>query len=113
MVGHTGVFHAAVKAAETVDRCLGRLLKTLSEYSYYAVIIADHGNSDLMINPDGSPNTAHTTNPVPVIFVGNDVYKMNYSVSDGKLGDLAPSILEVMGVEPSAEMTGKIIINKK
>ena len=113
MVGHTGVFHAAVKAAETVDRCLGRLLKTLSEYSYYAVIIADHGNSDLMINPDGSPNTAHTTNPVPVIFVGNDVNKMNYSVSDGKLGDLAPSILEVMGVEPSAEMTGKIIINKK
>jgi len=113
MVGHTGVFKAAVKATETVDTCLGRLLKTLSEHDYYAVIIADHGNSDLMINPDGSPNTAHTTNPVPVIFVGNDVNKNNYMVMDGKLGDLAPSILDVMGIAPSEEMTGNIIIQKK
>ena len=109
----TGVFKAAVKATETVDTCLGRLLKTLSEHDYYAVIIADHGNSDLMINPDGSPNTAHTTNPVPVIFVGNDVNKNNYMVMDGKLGDLAPSILDVMGIAPSEEMTGNIIIQKK
>lgn len=113
MVGHTGVFEAAVKATETVDTCLGRLLKTLSAHDYYAVIIADHGNSDLMINPDGSPNTAHTTNPVPVIFVGNDVNKNNFLVKDGKLGDLAPSILDVMGIAPSEEMTGNIIIQKK
>lgn len=113
MVGHTGVFEAAVKATETVDTCLGRLLKTLSEHDYYAVIIADHGNSDLMVNPDGSPNTAHTTNPVPVIFVGNDVNKNNYMVMDGKLGDLAPSILKVMGVAPSGEMTGHIIFHKQ
>ncbi len=113
MVGHTGVFEAAVKATETVDTCLGRLLKTLLQHDYYAVIIADHGNSDLMINPDGSPNTAHTTNPVPVIFVGNDVNKNNFTVRDGKLGDLAPSILNVMGVAPSEEMTGNIILHKQ
>jgi 2,3-bisphosphoglycerate-independent phosphoglycerate mutase len=113
MVGHTGVFAAAVKAAETVDTCLGRLLKTLSKYDYQAVIIADHGNSDLLVNPDGSPNTAHTTNPVPVIFVGNDVNKSNYIVQSGKLGDLAPSILELMGKTPSEDMTGNIIISKR
>jgi 2,3-bisphosphoglycerate-independent phosphoglycerate mutase len=112
MVGHTGVFAAAVKAAETVDTCLGRLLGTLAKYDYNAVIIADHGNSDLLVNPDGSPNTAHTTNPVPVIFVGNDVNKTNYLVKDGKLGDLAPSILSVMGIQPSPDMTGNIIIQK-
>ncbi len=112
MVGHTGVFTAAVKAAETVDTCLGKLLETLAKYDYNAVIIADHGNSDLLVNPDGSPNTAHTTNPVPVIFVGNDVNKTNYLVKDGKLGDLAPSILSVMGIQPSPDMTGNIIIQK-
>lgn len=112
MVGHTGDFSAAVKAAETVDKCLGRLLQTLSEFGYYAVIIADHGNSDMMVNPDGSPNTAHTTNPVPVIFVGNDVDKSKYIVSDGKLGDLAPSILSIMGLAPSPEMTGDVIISE-
>ena len=112
MVGHTGVFSAAVQAAETVDTCLGRLLETLAKYDYNAVIIADHGNSDLLVNPDGSPNTAHTTNPVPVIFVGNDVNKTNYLVKDGKLGDLAPSILSVMGIQPSPDMTGNIVIQK-
>lgn len=113
MVGHTGVFSAAIKAAETVDACLGRLLKTLLNYDYNAVIIADHGNSDMMVNPDGSPNTAHTTNPVPLIFVGKDVTKENFEVRDGKLGDLAPSILSVMGISPSKEMTGEVIIVKK
>ncbi len=113
MVGHTGVFAAAVKATETVDTCLGRLLKTLFKYGYYSVIIADHGNSDIMVNPDGSPNTAHTTNPVPVIFAGNDVDKSNYIVSDGKLGDLAPSILSIMDIAPSKDMTGDVIIKKK
>jgi 2,3-bisphosphoglycerate-independent phosphoglycerate mutase len=112
MVGHTGVFSAAVKAAEAVDACLGRLLETLNKYDYYAVIIADHGNSDLLVNPDGSPNTAHTTNPVPMIFAGKDVNKTNYLLNDGKLGDLAPSILSIMGINASKEMTGNIIIHK-
>ena len=110
MVGHTGVFSAAVKATETVDTCLGRLLTTLSDYNYKSIIIADHGNSDLLVNPDGSPNTAHTTNPVPVIFVGNDVTKEKYKVMDGKLGDLAPTILTIMGIFPPIDMTGNIII---
>ncbi|MFZ1752040.1 MAG: 2,3-bisphosphoglycerate-independent phosphoglycerate mutase [Saprospiraceae bacterium] len=113
MVGHTGDFGAAVIATETVDTCLGRLLKTLLKHDYYSIIIADHGNSDTMVNPDGSPNTAHTTNPVPVILVGNDVNKESYRVKSGKLGDLAPSILQLMGIAPSPEMTGDIIINKK
>ena len=113
MVGHTGVFSAAVQATETVDTCLGRLLATLLSLDYKTIIIADHGNSDVMVNPDGSPNTAHTTNPVPVIFVGKNVSKDNYEVSGGKLGDLAPSILSVMGIPASAEMTGNIIIRKR
>ena len=96
-----------------MDTCLGRLLKTLFKYGYYSVIIADHGNSDIMVNPDGSPNTAHTTNPVPVIFAGNDVDKSNYIVSDGKLGDLAPSILSIMDIAQSKDMTGDVIIKKK
>jgi 2,3-bisphosphoglycerate-independent phosphoglycerate mutase len=110
MVGHTGVFGAAVTAVEAVDTCLGRLLGVLAENQYYSVIIADHGNSDLLVNPDGTPNTAHTVNPVPVIFVGNDVSKSNFAVSDGKLGDLAPSILEILGITPPKDMTGNIII---
>ncbi|MBK9737294.1 MAG: 2,3-bisphosphoglycerate-independent phosphoglycerate mutase [Saprospiraceae bacterium] len=113
MVGHTGVFEAAVKAAETVDGCLSKLLKILLENDYLAVIIADHGNSDVMVNPDGSPNTAHTTNPVPVILVGNDISKSTYSVSDGKLADLAPSILQLMGLKPSGSMSGNIIFKPK
>ncbi|MCZ2101056.1 MAG: 2,3-bisphosphoglycerate-independent phosphoglycerate mutase [Chitinophagales bacterium] len=113
MVGHTGVFSAAMQATETVDTCLGRLLDTLLGLDYTAVIIADHGNSDLMINADGSPNTAHTTNPVPIIFVGKEVSKDNYTVKAGKLGDLAPSILFVMGIDPALEMTGNVLIQKK
>ncbi|MBP8213536.1 MAG: 2,3-bisphosphoglycerate-independent phosphoglycerate mutase, partial [Saprospiraceae bacterium] len=112
MVGHSGIFSAAVKGTETVDQCLGRLMQTLLKYKYKAVIIADHGNSDIMVNPDGSPNTAHTTNPVPIIFVGNDVNKSNFSVKDGKLGDLAPSILSLMGIDRPKEMAGDIIIKK-
>lgn len=112
MVGHTGVFSAAVKAAETVDTCLGRLLEVLFKYDYQAVIIADHGNSDIMVNPDGSPNTAHTTNPVHVILAGNDINKDNYSVEHGKLGDIAPGILTLMGLEIHKDMTGDVIFDK-
>ncbi len=109
MVGHTGDFEAAMKAAETVDHCLGKLLKVLEEHDYTSLVIADHGNSDLMINADGSPNTAHTTNLVPVIMVGKD----NNSVTEikgGKLGDVAPTILKIMGIPQPVEMTGVSLV---
>jgi 2,3-bisphosphoglycerate-independent phosphoglycerate mutase len=108
MVGHTGDFHAAVKATETVDACLGNLLRTLDKYQYTTLIIADHGNSDIMINPDGSPNTAHTTNPVPIILANNK----NWTIVDGKLADIAPSILTIMGIDIPKSMTGNIILIK-
>ncbi len=107
MVGHTGVFEAAVKACETVDKCTEAVVKTALAEDYMTIIIADHGNSDVMINPDGSPNTAHTTNLVPCIFVDNN---FKGSVKDGKLGDLAPTILSIMGVNAPAEMTGNILV---
>ena len=103
MVGHTGVFEAAVKACETVDACAKAVVETALEHGYSSIIIADHGNSDIMINPDGSPNTAHTTNLVPCILVDKEY---SGSLKDGKLGDLAPTILKMMGVPKPAEMTG-------
>ena len=105
MVGHTGIMSAAIKAAETVDACLQELLAVAKTEGYDALIIADHGNSDVMSNPDGSPNTAHTTNPVPVIYV--PAAASAQKVSNGKLGDVAPTILEILGVEKPAEMDGK------
>ena len=107
MVGHTGVFEAAVKACETVDGCAKAVTEAALENGYDIIIIADHGNSDIMVNPDGTPNTAHTTNLVPCILASND-YKG--TLKDGKLGDLAPTILTLMGVEIPAEMTGDILI---
>lgn len=107
MVGHTGVFEAAVKACEAVDKCAESVVSTALENGYTIIVIADHGNSDMMINEDGTPNTAHTTNLVPFIMVdGKDVLP----VKDGKLGDLAPTILTLMGVEIPAEMTGEILL---
>ncbi|TDQ16952.1 phosphoglycerate mutase [Algoriphagus boseongensis] len=107
MVGHTGDFDAAVKACEAVDECAKSVVTTALENGYTTIVIADHGNSDMMINEDGSPNTAHTTNLVPFILVdGNE----QIPVKDGKLGDLAPTILKLMGVEIPAEMTGEILI---
>ena len=108
MVGHTGVFSAAVQAAQTVDSCLGRLLDSLLENGYPALIIADHGNSDFMINPDGTPNTAHTTNPVPCVFVAEDTQGLQ--LRPGKLGDLAPTILTLLGLEIPEAMTGEVLI---
>jgi len=107
MVGHTGVFEAAVKACETVDGCAEAVVKAALANGYSALIIADHGNSDMMTNPDGSPNTAHTTNPVPCILVDNG-YKGK--ITDGRLGDIAPTILELMGVPQPPEMTGKSLL---
>jgi 2,3-bisphosphoglycerate-independent phosphoglycerate mutase len=111
MVGHTGVFSAAVKAAETVDSCLGQIIEAGLPNGYSFIVIADHGNSDMMINPDGSPNTAHTTNLVPFILVDSEYEKANgKTVKDGKLGDIAPTILKLMGIDIPVEMTGNILV---
>jgi 2,3-bisphosphoglycerate-independent phosphoglycerate mutase len=106
MVGHTGVFEAAVKACEAVDECAGKIIEAAKENDYSVLVIADHGNSEKMRNEDGSPHTAHTTNPVPFILVDNDVKKIN----NGILGDIAPTILELMGIEKPDLMTGKSLI---
>ncbi len=108
MVGHTGVFEAAVKACETVDECAQAVTQSALAHGYSIIIIADHGNSDIMINPDGSPNTAHTTNLVPCILVDKD-YKGK--LENGKLGDLAPTILTLMGVSIPDEMTGNVLVS--
>ena len=107
MVGHTGVFEAAVKACETVDKCNEAIAEVARANGYSTIIIADHGNAELMANPDGTPNTAHTTNLVPCIFV-DDQYKGK--VKDGKLGDLAPTILKLLGIAVPAEMTGNNLL---
>ena len=107
MVGHTGVFEAAVKACETVDQCAQEVVTAALENGYTSIIIADHGNSDIMINPDGSPNTAHTTNLVPCIVVDNE---FKGTVKDGKLGDLAPTILKLIGLPVPEEMTGNQLL---
>lgn len=107
MVGHTGVFEAAVKACETVDSCAGEVIEAALSNDYTTIVIADHGNSDIMINPDGSPNTAHTTNLVPCILVDKE---MKPELKDGKLGDLAPTILQLMGVTVPSEMTGNYLL---
>lgn len=103
MVGHTGVFSAAVKACEVVDQCVNDVVTTALANGYTSIIIADHGNADFMVNEDGTPNTAHTTNLVPCILVDNNYPK---PIKDGKLGDLAPTILALIGVKQPAEMTG-------
>ncbi|MCE7067834.1 2,3-bisphosphoglycerate-independent phosphoglycerate mutase [Dyadobacter sp. CY326] len=107
MVGHTGVFEAAVKACETVDQCVQAVVTTGLEHGYSSIIIADHGNSDYMTNDDGSPNTAHSLNLVPCILVDNNYQE---PINDGKLADIAPTILELMGIAKPAEMTGVSIL---
>ena len=101
MVGHTGVMEAAIKACEAVDKCVEKVVTTALANDYTTLIIADHGNCETMINPDGSPNTAHTTNPVPIILVDQELKQIH----DGVLGDLAPTILELMGIEKPKAMT--------
>lgn len=108
MVGHTGVWQAAIKAAETVDTCVGRIVPVALEKDYTILLTADHGNSDYLINEDGSSNTAHTLNPVP-LFVISNTYKGQ--VKNGKLGDIAPTILKIMGLSIPEEMTGDILID--
>ena len=108
MVGHTGVFEAAVKAAEAVDTCTRRLVETALEHDYELIIIADHGNSDYMVNDDGSPNTAHTKNPVPCIYVSKNA--QGAKLREGKLGDIAPTILHLYGIDLPTEMDGDVLI---
>lgn len=107
MVGHTGVFEAAVKACETVDACAQKVTEAALKSDYSVIIIADHGNADMMINEDGTPNTAHTTNLVPCILVDNN-YKGK--LKNGKLGDLAPTILTLMGISLPSQMTGDVLL---
>ena len=106
MVGHTGDMQAAIKACEAVDLCVKEVVETALLKDYVTIIIADHGNCETMINPDGSPNTAHTTNPVPIIMVANE----QIQIRDGVLGDIAPTILELMEIEKSALMTGRSLL---
>ena len=101
MVGHTGVFEAAVKAAETVDTCLKDVVETGLKNGYTSIIIADHGNAECMVKPDGSPHTAHTTNPVPLILVDKD----RKYIKSGILANIAPTILDIMGIDKPNEMT--------
>ncbi|QFZ53511.1 2,3-bisphosphoglycerate-independent phosphoglycerate mutase [Oceanihabitans sp. IOP_32] len=101
MVGHTGVMEAAIKACEAVDACVKDIVNTALNNGYTTLLIADHGNCETMINPDGSPNTAHTTNPVPVVLIDKDLK----AIKDGVLGDIAPTILKLMGLPQPEAMT--------
>jgi 2,3-bisphosphoglycerate-independent phosphoglycerate mutase len=107
MVGHTGVWEAAIKAVETVDECVGKIVTAGLENGYTTFLTADHGNSDYMINEDGSPNTAHTMNPVPFFIIDND---WRGKIKPGKLGDIAPTILTMMQLPIPKEMTGEVLI---
>ncbi|KQS40592.1 2,3-bisphosphoglycerate-independent phosphoglycerate mutase [Pedobacter sp. Leaf194] len=106
MVGHTGVFSAVIKAVETADKCAEIVVKKGLENGYSFILLADHGNSEFMVNGDGSPNTAHTTNLVPCILIDDD-YK---TIADGKLGDIAPTVLKILGVAIPEEMTGNVLV---
>ena len=106
MVGHTGIYDAILKAVETTDDCLSEVINVGVKNGYQFVIIADHGNADKVVNPDGSPHTSHTLNPVPVIVISDDVEFLN----DGKLSDVAPTILALLDIEQPSDMTGKSLI---
>jgi 2,3-bisphosphoglycerate-independent phosphoglycerate mutase len=107
MVGHTGVYEAIEKAVRAVDECVGDVVKAARSNDYEVVIIADHGNADYAINPDGTPNTAHSLNPVPVYII-SDRYS---SVSNGILADVAPTIMTMMGLPIPEEMSGKSLVH--
>ena len=107
MVGHTGIYSAIKKAVETVDACLQRVVEAGIKNNYSFIIIADHGNADCAINPDGTPNTAHSLNPVPCILIDSHFKK----IKDGRLADMAPTLLKIMGIEIPKEMTGEVLVN--
>ena len=105
MVGHTGVFDAACKAVTTVDECVGKVVEATSKMGGISLITADHGNADQMVDENGKPFTAHTTNPVPFYIVG-----ANVKLRDGRLADIAPTMLDLMGLEKPKEMDGSTLI---
>ncbi len=109
MVGHTGVIPAAVRAVETVDRCLGEVVAAVRESGGVCVITADHGNADHMLEPDGTPNTAHSLNPVPLIVTAVPG-ELALRAEPGILADVAPTVLELLGIEQPAAMTGRSLI---
>ncbi|HEY0370318.1 MAG TPA: 2,3-bisphosphoglycerate-independent phosphoglycerate mutase, partial [Chthoniobacterales bacterium] len=111
MVGHTGVVEAGVKAVETIDECVSRIVPKLLSLGGKALITADHGNCELMRNPDGSPNTAHTTNLVHLIYVADDADQ--FEVEDGILADVAPTLLFLLGLPKPAEMTGHNLLVRR
>jgi 2,3-bisphosphoglycerate-independent phosphoglycerate mutase len=106
MVGHTGVYESIIKAVRTVDECVGKVVHFALKNKYEALIIADHGNADFAINPDGTPNTAHSLNPVPSILISKHFSK----IKPGILADVAPTILTLMQIPIPQEMTGKILV---
>ena len=106
MVGHTGVYEAILKAVKAVDACVKTVVEAARNAGYDVVIIADHGNADNAVNPDGTPNTAHSLNPVPVVVVSDRVR----SVENGVLADVAPTVLALMAIEPPAAMTGHSLV---
>jgi 2,3-bisphosphoglycerate-independent phosphoglycerate mutase len=108
MVGHTGVYEAIEKAVVTIDSCVEKVVEAAKKNDYDVIIIADHGNADNAVNADGSPNTAHSLNPVPFVFVSKDV---NAKVEAGILADVAPSVCALLGIEQPTEMTGKNLIS--
>ena len=109
MVGHTGVWEAVVKAVETVDQCVQQVVEAALDKGYSLLITADHGNADYVINADGSPNTAHTLNPVPLFLLDAET---EWTLRPGKLGDLAPTILKMMEIPVPPEMTGALLVEK-
>ena len=106
MVGHTGVMEAAIKACETVDICVKEVVEVALKHNYSTLLIADHGNCEIMINPDGSPHTSHTTYPVPFILIDGE----RKNIENGVLGDIAPTILKMMDIEQPKAMTGKSLV---
>ena len=110
MVGHTGVYTAIETAVTTIDQCLNKVVETARTMGYETIITADHGNADHAFNADGTPNTAHSVNPVPFIYVTEN---KSAKVQSGVLADVAPSILHIMGLEQPKEMTGKCLISDK
>jgi 2,3-bisphosphoglycerate-independent phosphoglycerate mutase len=108
MVGHTGVIPAVVNAVETTDACLGRVVEAVEKEGGVTLVIADHGNAETLLQEDGSPHTAHTTNPVPVILTASGA-----RLRDGELSDVAPTVLALLGADASIQMTGKNLVQMK
>ncbi|MCI5056939.1 MAG: 2,3-bisphosphoglycerate-independent phosphoglycerate mutase, partial [Flavobacteriales bacterium] len=112
MVGHTGIYDAIIKAVETVDRQVGILMDSAKKENYDILLIADHGNADFVINEDGSPNTAHSLNLVPVIYISYDDNCKNLELKSGRLADIAPTVLDILEIPKPMEMTGESLIKR-